>query len=219
MQAPIGSISAIITIQPEFIMTDAHNNTFTTRMSLLLKLKADDPKPRELAWAQFHQRYAPIIAGFARKLGAKPSEIDDVVQEVMVGFYAAQPVFQYDPKRGRFRGYLKVCTMHVVRKKAARSLRDAATSLENIDPADDKIEQIWNDVWQKEHLKRAIDAVRTRYENNATFQAFERVALKCEEVSAVAAALDLSVDSVYKAKQRVSEALKKALEKLEQEEG
>lgn len=200
-------------------MSDTFNPTLATRASLLLKLKSDDPKPRELAWERFHQRYAPVIAGFARKLGATPTEIDDVVQEVMVGFYAAQPVFRYDPLRGRFRGYLKTCTMHVVQKKAAKAFRDKAASLENVDPADQKIESLWNDVWQKEQLRRAIEKVRHRYANNHTFQAFERVALKCEEVAAVAASLNISGDSVYKAKQRVSEALKQELEKLEQEEG
>lgn len=200
-------------------MSNVQDQMLATRASLLLRLKSEDAGPRELAWAQFHQRYAPVIAGFAHRLGAKSGDIDDIVQEVMVGFYAAQPVFTYDPSRGRFRGYLKTCTMHVVQRKTARAMRDAAASLEKIDPADDRYEQLWNDVWQKEQLKRAIDAVREQYKSNSTFLAFERVVLKDEDSQAVAEALGISIDSVYKAKQRIGDAIKQRLDQLEAEEG
>ena len=42
-----------------------------TNPTLLLRLKGDDPTPRQLAWEEFQRRYAPIIAGFAMKLGVK----------------------------------------------------------------------------------------------------------------------------------------------------
>src|SRR4051794_7380153 len=55
-----------------------------TNPTLFLRLNGQGAT-RELAWEEFHRAYAPIIAGFARKLGAPKAEVEDVVQEVMTG--------------------------------------------------------------------------------------------------------------------------------------
>src|SRR5678816_333376 len=81
------------------------DDSMLTNPTLLLRIQHVEPRPRELAWTEFRARYGPIIAGFARKLGAKPQDLDDVIQDVMLGFYAKAPTFVYDPAKGRFRGY------------------------------------------------------------------------------------------------------------------
>ncbi|MGH7178184.1 MAG: sigma factor, partial [Tepidisphaeraceae bacterium] len=88
----------------------------TTNPSIFLRLKQSDTAPREIAWAEFHKRYAPIITAFAQRLGARSQDVDDVVQDVLLGFYSKSPTFIYDPAKGRFRGYLKVCTYRALSK-------------------------------------------------------------------------------------------------------
>lgn len=76
-----------------------------TRASIFLKLKRTDPAPRELAWRQFYDRYAPVIFDYARRRGASAQQADEVVQNVIGGFFEASPRFAYDPARRRLRGY------------------------------------------------------------------------------------------------------------------
>lgn len=193
-----------------------------TRASMFIKLRAEDPRPRELAWSEFNDRYAPIIRGFARKMGARPDEIDDLVQDVIAGFYEAQPRFAYDPSRGRFRGYLKTVTWRRLRDTLAKRHVDRVQSLDAGDlpeAVDPTAEDAWDELWERQALTRAIEQTREHYKNNATFQAFERVTLKQEGVEEVAKALGIGVESVYKAQQRIKATLREKLNAIAEAEG
>lgn len=153
-------------------------------------------------------------------MGANVQEIDDLIQDVMAGFYAAQPSFIYDPDRGRFRGYLKTCVVHLLSKRACeRRLSLDGRPVEMIDPADERIEQAWEASWQHEQLQQAIQLVRNHYEDNSTFNAFLRVAIQGEDAAAVATDLDMSVESVYQAKSRCMVRLRSMLKQIEDDEG
>ena len=58
---------------------------------------------------EFHDLYAPVIAGFARRMGARTQDVEDLVQEVLKAFYCVTPEFTYNPEQGKFRGYLRRC--------------------------------------------------------------------------------------------------------------
>src|SRR2546421_2839429 len=146
----------------------------TTNPSIFLRLKQTDPAPREIAWEEFHVRYAPIITAFAQRLGARQPDVDDVVQDVLLGFFSKSPTFIYDPAKGRFRGYLKVCTYRAVRTHLDKKAHYQGVSLDRIDPDALAIEQVWNDVWEQQQLARAIEQLRGKMGQNKTFQAFEQ---------------------------------------------
>jgi RNA polymerase sigma-70 factor (ECF subfamily) len=193
-----------------------------TSATLLLQIRPESPV-RELAWEEFHRRYAPIIAGFARKMGGKPQDREDIVQDVMAGFFAASPQFKYDPTKGRFRGFLKVCTFRAMRRRLGQNARFSGVPLEKIDPEALEVEAAWNDVWEHEHLRRAMRALREEYESTPqrlrTFRAFELFGLLEQPAPDVAKKLDMSVDSVHQAKHRITEALRAKLKTLEETEG
>ncbi len=182
-----------------------------TRATLLLRLNSEAPA-REIAWREFHDLYAPIIVAFARKLGARSQDIPDVLQDVLTGFFAVVPKFVYDPAIGRFRGYLKTCTWRIFQKRLGKQLLFAGRSLEHIDPSEIQVEDTWNDVWEREKLHRALGIVRDRYlarpSKAKTFRAFEMYVLLERDADSVARELGMNVDSVHKAKQRVSRALR-----------
>lgn len=189
-----------------------------TRASLLLRLRPGDPA-REVAWAEFYELYAPIISGFARRVGANRDEIEDLVQEVLRAFFSMSPEFSYDPSRGRFRGYLKTCVWHKMGEMRRKSGREAAT-LGKLPPADDNaIEETWNDVWETEKLHRALATVRERYATNAdrqcTFRAFEMCTLLDRPTEQVATELGLTIESVRAAKSRVGKALRETFDHLD----
>ena len=64
-----------------------------TNPSIFLRLNRTDTVVRELAWEEFHRQYGVVIAGFARQLGLSRADVEDVVQDVMTGFYATSPTF------------------------------------------------------------------------------------------------------------------------------
>lgn len=193
-------------------------DTLSTRATLLLRLRADDPG-REVAWEEFARRYRPMIAAFARKVGCQSADVDDVIQEVLSGFFAAAPSFVYDPARGRFRGYLKTCAVRAVQRRFGRTARVSGLPIETVDPADPKIDELWNAVWEKEILRAAVDRVRDHYRNNVTFRAFELNVLDGIDATEVARRLELMVASVYQAKKRITDALKREVEFLTAERG
>lgn len=189
-----------------------------TRASLLIRLNREGPE-REVAWAEFHDLYAPIISGFGRRMGAKPQDVEDLVQEVIKSFFHVSPEFVYDPARGRFRGYLKTCVWNKL-VAIARSRGPRTFALDQRDPDDVGVETVWNDVWETEKLGRALTVVRERYSTNPerqrTFRAFEMCTLLDRPVEQVAVELGLSPESVRAAKSRVSKALRQAFEKLDE---
>ncbi len=193
-----------------------------TRASLLLRLRPEEPG-REVAWNEFYELYAPVISGFARRVGANRNEIEDLVQEVLRAFFAATPEFVYDPAKGRFRGYLKTCVWHKISAMRRKAGREAAT-LGKLVPADDKvIDETWNDVWETEKLHRALTAVRERYattpEQQRTFRAFEMCALLDRPTDHVAKELGMDVQSVRAAKSRVGKALRETFDHLDDTTG
>lgn len=193
-----------------------------TRASLLLRLRPGDPG-REVAWAEFYDLYAPIISGFARRVGASRNEVEDLVQEVLQAFFSVSPEFNYDPVKGRFRGYLKTCVWHKMSEMRRKTGREAAT-LGKLPPADDKtIEETWNDVWETEKLHRALAAVRERYATNPdrqrTFRAFEMCTLLDRPTEQVATELGQTIESVRAAKSRVGKALRETYDHLDNTTG
>jgi RNA polymerase sigma-70 factor (ECF subfamily) len=194
----------------------------TTRATLLLRLRPDQPQA-ELAWEEFYRAYAPLIAGFARKMGAPSADLQDVVHEVMIGFFAAAPAFVYDPKRGRFRGYLKTCTWRIIQRRFGKRMQVSGVPVDEVDPQDVRIEEQWSDLWETEKLRRAMELVRSEYNGTearaTTFKAFEMFAILERSARETADELEISVDSVHQAKSRISRALRATMDRLSLEEG
>ena len=185
-----------------------------TNPSIFLRLNRADATTREVAWQEFHQRYATVIAGFARQLGLSVADIEDVVQDVMLGFYATAPTFVYDPARGRFRGYLKACTFHAAQRRRGRNARFKGLPLEQIDLESLEVEQVWNDVWEQELLRRAVETLRGEIGTTRTFQAFDLYVIQDVSPQEVSRRLGLHIDNVYRSKESVTQLLREKLKEL-----
>ena len=84
--------------------TNSYDISGTSR-SLLIRLR--DPADQQ-AWAEFDDRYGPMIRGWCRHWF--PRETEDMVQDVFSELVNRLRTFEYDPARGRFRGWLKTLT-------------------------------------------------------------------------------------------------------------
>jgi RNA polymerase sigma factor (sigma-70 family) len=186
-------------------MSDADTSTNPT---IFLRLRGKDAEPRQFAWDEFSGRYAPIIAAFARRFGARPQDVDDVVQDVMLGFFLKSPTFTYDPAKGRFRGYLKVCAYRALHKRLGKEAKLHGKPLDQIDPEALAVEQVWNDVWEQEQLRRALDEVRKTMGDTKAFRAFELYVVFDQPAQSVAEKLEMHINSVYRAKDQITRLLK-----------
>jgi RNA polymerase sigma-70 factor (ECF subfamily) len=199
-------------------MSHTPSDPHATRDTLLLRLRHDGPD-REIAWREFHDCYAPLIGGFARRMGAACDVVDDVVQDVLLGFFSASPEFRYDPSLGRFRGYLKTCTWRKLRKRLEADRRIGARCVRDIETTDLEVEAVWADTWEREKIHRALDLLRNRYSTRPdkvkTFRAFEMSAMLERPAEEIAGELGMSIDSVHQAKSRLTRALRETMEAID----
>ena len=199
--------------------------TATTRASIFIKLKTTDAQPRELAWRQFYERYAPVISSYAYRNGANRQRAEEVVQDVICGFFEASPRFVYDPTRGRFRAYLKACVGRALLRRKLSRPGGRAVSVEDVEDRPDKRgddDQLWEKLWQQQILRRAMEMVREQYARKGklqTFEAFEHNVVKGISAPETATLLGMNVASVHTAKSRVTEKLREVRAQLDDDEG
>ncbi|MCY2965447.1 MAG: hypothetical protein NT069_17735 [Planctomycetota bacterium] len=191
---------------------------YLTRASLFARMAAKGSRERELAWGEFRSRYAPIIAGFAMRCGANRDDVDDIIQDVITGFLGVSGEFHYDPSKGRFRGYLKTCTVRAAIRRAGKNVRFRGIPLDEIPEADLAVEPIWNDVWEQQLVARALLVVKGECQNSLAFRAFEQYVLRDRPADIVAAELGTTVNSVHQAKTRITKQLRDAVQRMSETE-
>jgi RNA polymerase sigma-70 factor (ECF subfamily) len=197
---------------------DRAQDAYATRPSIFLSLRSDKTLDRELGWSEFHRRYAPVVAGFARNAGLRGEEINEVVQDVMFGFFRVSNAFVYDPARGRFRGYLKRVTLNAIRDRWRRRRKEAALP-EEMDPAsEDPLDQHFEREWAESLLRRALEEVRQHVQPR-TMLAFELYGVKGMPAAAVEKETGMTYAAIRHAKMRVLNELQRVVKRLRAEEG
>lgn len=204
--------------QPTSTPPPSGGTAYLTRASLFDGLRAAQPAARELAWHEFRARYAPVIAGFAKKCGASPQDVDDIIQDVMAGFLGASDRFVYDPTKGRFRGWLKTCTVRAAIRRHGKNLRYRGVPLEDLPQAEAAVEPEWNDMWEQQLVARALVNLREESAGSVAFRAFEQYVLLDRDATIVAAELQTSVNNVHQAKTRMTAKLREIVQRLRAEE-
>ena len=196
-----------------------------TSNTLLLRVRDTDD---QVAWGEFVDLYGPRIFTWCRQFRLQDSDAADVTQIVLTKLVSAMQQFEYEPARGRFRGWLKTVTANAVRDLAAewtrkgRSLggeqgNDLLASLADT-RAVDQLYELVEQGYQAELLQVAETRVRMRVQPN-TWQAYYLTALEQKPVTEVAAAVGMRVSEVYVAKSRVIKHLRDEVRKLREQDG
>ncbi len=195
------------------------NGRYETNMDLLLQLKSDETVNREMGWGIFVDRYGPIICGFARNAGLPSSEADDIMQTVLFNFFKVADRFEYDPSKGRFRGYLKRITLNAIRQRyRKRQEKNLDTHGMNIseDPRDD-LEAVFDREWAEHLLSEAMTEARPKFEPK-TWEAFELYGRRGMSAERASERLGMTPESVRHAKSRVMRAVREIVIRLREEE-
>jgi RNA polymerase sigma factor (sigma-70 family) len=192
-----------------------------TRPSLLVRLR--NAKDRD-AWRQFVDIYAPLIYGLARKRGLQDADAADLTQDVFRAVAAAMPMWQYDPKRGSFRGWLYTVARNKLNDFLAQRTRitpgsgdSAVQTLLEEQPARDHEETVWQRDYEQRIFAWAAEHIRGEF-HESTWRAFWQAAVEGKSGEETAENLGMSVGAVHVAKSRVLARLKKKIKELQEEE-
>ena len=192
-----------------------------TSPSLLIRIRDRGDHP---AWSQFVAIYQPLIHGFARKHGLQEADAADLTQEVLRAVARSAGRFDYDPRRGTFRGWL----FTVVRNKLRNFLEARQRQVQG--SGDTGVEAALNQQptpadgpeaeWDREYERRlftwAAEQVKGTVQES-TWQAFWQTAVEGKAGQEVAQSLGLTVAAVYLAKSRVMARLKEQIRQLQVE--
>lgn len=191
-----------------------------TSGTLLMRLRELDDRA---AWNEFVERYTPRIYGWCRHHRLQESDAADVTQEVLGKLVKVIRSFEYDPRRGSFRGWLKTVTNNAVRdfvselSAPGRGTGDSriGAALGAIQAPEAISELTAALELEAEHtlLREAEERVRLRVQPH-TWEAYRLLSVGALPAVDVATRLAMPVAEVYVAKSRVLKCLREEVERL-----
>lgn len=191
-----------------------------TSGTLLMRLRELDDRE---AWNEFVERYTPRIYGWCRRYRLQESDAADVTQEVLGKLVKVIRSFEYDPRKGSFRGWLKTVTNNAVRDFLAElsapgrgsgdSRIGAALSAIQDPAAIGELTAALEEEAERTLLREAEERVRLRVQPQ-TWEAYRLSAVESLPAAEVAARLSMPVAEVYVAKSRVLKWLREEIERL-----
>lgn len=190
----------------------------TTSLSLLeCAARGEDSS----SWNRFVDVYVPLLRHWLKRFQVPDTDADDLIQEVLAVVVRELPEFQHNLRRGAFRNWLRRVLTNRLRDywRSLKYRPDAGggTSLQLRfgELADDASEL--SQLWDREHdefvMKRLMAQIQSRFDDQS-WEAFRLQAISGRSASEVAEELDMSINSVYLAKSRILNALRREADGL-----
>jgi RNA polymerase sigma factor (sigma-70 family) len=190
-----------------------------TRASLLSRLK--DWRDHQ-SWHEFSALYRKLIHTTATRAGLSHTEADDVAQETFIIIARKIPEFRYDPARGSFKSWVSLIARRRIEKQLKKRIPTAPSNDDSSRtstiarlPSPESFDSTWNIEWQQNLWTAALDRVKARLKPKQ-FQMFDLYVLKEWPIREVARALGVSATHVYVNKHRVSTAIRREINRLNQ---
>jgi RNA polymerase sigma-70 factor (ECF subfamily) len=186
-----------------------------TSVSLLGRLAGN---PTDDDWRQLYDLYRPLLRTWMARAGVAASDVDDLVQDVLLVVYREVAGFERR-HHGAFRAWLRTILANRVRnhfrgqkyRPTATGDNDFLRRLDELESPDSALSRQWD----REHDDHVVTAaLMQRVQGDfspATWQAFRRYVLEGEPAARVAEALGLSLNAVLLAKSRVLKRLRQEL--------
>ena len=194
-----------------------------TRSSLIQRLKATINGE---SWEEFFHTYWELIYNVARRAGLSEADAQDIVQETILKVHNSLDRFEYNRKRGTFKGWLRTVTRSRLNdffKKQQRRpalnqpLEETADELQNLrDPEGPEIEKIWDEEWSKNLIQSALNRTK-KLTSPKQFQIFKCHYIDEWTVRETCRTLGVNAAQVYMAKQRVGKIFREAVETLQEQ--
>jgi RNA polymerase sigma factor (sigma-70 family) len=198
----------------------ARNNPPRTSATLLGRLRHDVADPE--AWAEFVNRYGPLLYQWCRHWRLQEADAQDVAQIVLAKLAAKLPTFQYDPNQS-FRAYVKTlaryawCDVLASRQQPGAGGSGDSVVLELLDTVEarEDLESRVAEAFYRELLDEAMARIRLRVEPR-TWEAFRLTTLEGLTGAEAAERAGMEVATVYKAKSKVQKMLKEETRRIQE---
>lgn len=184
----------------------------TTHASLLIRVRT----PQDAAaWQEFDEIYRPMLHRFALACGLCHADAEDVVQGCMEATSRHIASFDYDPSKGRFRGWLKTLVNNRVRTlhRDRHDVQADTHAFNRPESRESSPEEVFDRIWRQEHLRHCLNRVKSEVEES-TFRAFQALVLDEQPVEKVCAELNMSANQVYLIKHRLSNKIRKQMQAI-----
>jgi RNA polymerase sigma-70 factor (ECF subfamily) len=182
-----------------------------TSASLLERLAG---APTDGDWRRLHDLYQPLLRAWMARAGVAASDVDDLVQDVLLVVYREVAGFERR-RQGAFRAWLRTILANRVRdhfrgqkyRPTAPGGSDFLRRLDELESPDSALSRLWD----REHDDHVAAALMQRVQGDfapATWEAFRRYVLEGAPAVRVAEALGLSLNAVLLAKSHVLKRLR-----------
>lgn len=186
-----------------------------TSTSLLESLK--DSK-NDAVWREFDARYRPILCAFARNMGLKPADAEEIAQKTLTEFVKAYQEGRYDRSKGRLSSWIiSIARNHIAMmwRSNGRSKEKCGESALVVLRNRTRLTQIWTVERERFIFARAWETLHTTGRmSEKSLKAFELVAMHGTPPAAAAAVCGMTLEEVYIAKTRVTKRLREMVEEL-----
>jgi RNA polymerase sigma-70 factor (ECF subfamily) len=197
-----------------------HAFDLPTSKSLLEQLRVFEDRR---AWSRFVSLYLPMMQAWGRRFGLQNDDVEELTGRLLAKLVEAIPRFDYDPGKGRFRGWLKTVTQREVsnlaRERRRRLPGEVATGNSavfdmlfehpgSMDALVDSLHERSEGMLRSVH--EALEEVRAacQGEEQKSWELFRRIFLAGEAIEPVAAEFGLSYHAAAMRVQRVKKKVR-----------
>jgi RNA polymerase sigma-70 factor (ECF subfamily) len=175
--------------------------------------------PTDADWRRLDELYRPLLRGWVARVGVGASDVDDLVQDVLLVVVRKIGGFERRGK-GAFRAWLRTILANKMgdyfsKQKhlpTATGDSDFLRRLDELQSPESALSRLWDREHDEQVFAEAIKRVQGQGDfTPVTWEAFRRHVTKGEPAVEVAKALDLSLNSVLLAKSRVLKRLRQEL--------
>jgi RNA polymerase sigma-70 factor, ECF subfamily len=180
-----------------------------TSISLMERLTG---MPTDDDWRRLDDLYRPLLCNWTARQGVPASDVNDVVQEVLVVVIARIGEFEWR-RKGSFRAWLRKILANKIRDylrekhPIATGDSDFLRRLDELESPESALSKLWDDEYVKHVAKKLLERVQGD-STPQTRQAFRRYVMEEEPAAQVAEALGMTLNAVLLAKSHVLKRLR-----------
>lgn len=184
----------------------------TTRPSLLIRVR--DPSDRA-AWETFDAIYRPLLVRYGQRQGLTIGEAEEIAQDCLTTITRRMESFDYDPKRGRFKGWLLTLVRNRVlnRSRGRRDVQPGSGVLAATPDHADGPDAAFERMWLEQHLWHCLRELEREIEP-ATYRAFVAYVVEERSPHEVCAETGLTVNNLYTIKWRLTQRIATRMREL-----
>lgn len=188
-----------------------------TSPSLLVRLRDED----DIAWSRLVELYTPLIRHWLNRVGVKPGDGEDLVQDVLAVVVRRFPAFEHNQRTGAFRAWLRAIAVNCARdfwkanrfRPVAPGGSDFGSYLAQLEDDSHPLSEAWDRDHDLHVTRQLLEQLKPEFEAK-TWTMFRRFVLDGVSAATVAEEMGCSPNAVFIAKSRVMSRLREEADGL-----